>query len=389
MSARDLHLATRCVHAGKFADQHGSPFTPLYDATTFEFDSTADLLAVIDGRSAGSLYTRYGMNPTIRSLEEKLAALDQAEEALVFTSGMAAISALFLTYGRDGIVCIGDAYGGTLELLSRQLPSLGFKTRLILLHELELLHSAAVDGARLVFFETPTNPKLEIIDIWKVAEIAHGLGALVVVDNTFATQINQLPLSLGADLVVYSATKYLSGHSDITAGAVVGPRKLLDPVRAWRKNLGQVPAPITSHLLARSLRTLAVRVERHNANAQIIAEWLARHPRVRRVMYPGLPDFEYHELAATQMSGFGGMVTFELDGSGEDAMKVVDKLRLFTLAPSLGGVESLVTQPVATSHRNLSQEEQIRRGISEAMIRLSIGLEDPEDLLEDLDQALA
>lgn len=389
MSAQNQRMATRCVHAGKFPDPHGSPFTPLYDATTFEFDNTADLLAVIDGKRPGSLYTRYGLNPTIRSLEAKLAALDQAEDALVFSSGMAAISALFLAHGRDGIVGLGDAYGGTLELLSHQLPTLGFKTRLLLLQEMELLASALDEGARLVFFETPTNPRLDIIDIRKVADLAHARGALVAVDNTFATQVNQQPLALGADVVVYSATKYLGGHSDITAGVLAGARRLLDPVRAWRKNLGQVPAPTTAHLLARSLRTLAVRMQRHNANAQAIAEALSRHPRIRKVRYPGLPEFEYYELAATQMSGFGGMVTFEIDGSGEDARRVVDNLKVFSLAPSLGGVESLVTQPVTTSHRDLSPAERSRRGITDSMVRLSVGLEDPSDLIEDLEQALA
>ncbi len=278
MSAQNEHIATRCVHAEKIPDPQGSPFTPLYDATTFEFDSTADLLEVIDGKRPGNLYTRYGMNPTIRSLEAKLAALDQAEDALVFSSGMAAISALFLAHGRGGIVCLGDAYGGTLELLSHQLPMLGFKTRLLLLQEKDLLDSVLSEGPRLVFFETPTNPRLYIIDIRKVADIAHARDALVAVDNTFATQVNQQPLALGADVVVYSATKYLSGHSDITAGVLAGPKRLLGPVRAWRKNFGQVPAPATAHLLARSIKTLVVRMQRHNANAQAVAEALAKHP---------------------------------------------------------------------------------------------------------------
>jgi len=381
-------LSTTCVHAGELADAHGAPHTPIYNSTTFGFPSTAALLDVVEGRRDGSLYTRYGLNPTIKSLEAKLACLEQAETALAFCSGMAAESALFLTHGRHGVVVLGDAYGGTLELVGQQLPELGIRTHLLLGDELSRLEAVLQGGAGVLFCETPTNPGLEVFDIRGLADLAHGHGALLAVDNTFATPVNQQPLALGADLVVHSATKYLGGHSDITAGALMGPRRLLEPVALWRKNLGQVPAPETAALLMRSIRTLVVRVRQQNATAAAVAQALQGHPRVRRVLYPGLPDFPGHNLAARQMAGFGGMLTLELDGGFEPTARVVDRLRVFTIAPSLGGAESLVTQPVTTTHHGLSSEERARRGIADSMVRLSIGLEDAEDLITDLRQAL-
>jgi cystathionine beta-lyase/cystathionine gamma-synthase len=289
MSHESSHLATRCVHAGELDDPHGSPHTPLYHSTTFKFASTADIVDVVQGRRSAALYTRYGLNPTIRSLEDKLAALEGAQAALAFCSGMAAESALFLTHGRKGIVCLGDAYGGTLELLASQLPQLGIPTHLLLSHELGRLDEILAKGVGLVFFETPTNPGLEIFDVHAVAKLAHAYGALVAVDNTFASPVNQQPLALGADLVVHSATKYLGGHSDLTAGAIMGRQELLLPIWNWRKNLGQTIAPEIAALLARSIRTLPVRVHAQNASAQAVAEAMAKHPKVARVLYPGLP----------------------------------------------------------------------------------------------------
>lgn len=381
-------LATRAVHGSTRKDAHGSPYTPIYNTTTFAFSSTADLLDVVEGKKPGSLYTRYGLNPTIQSLEETLAGLENAECAWAFCSGMAAESALFLTHGRTGIVGIGDAYGGTMELLTSQLPLLGIRTELLLGNEIDHLDELLAGGAKLVFCETPTNPTLELLDIRAIAARAHAYGALLAVDNTFASPVNQRPLELGADLVVHSATKYLGGHSDLTAGVVMGSKSLLAPIWNWRKNLGSMPSPETSALLSRSLRTLAVRVKHQNATAQAIVEVMARHPQISRVLYPGLPDFPGHALARSQMHGFGGMLTIEVNGGGQAATKVADRLRLFALAPSLGGAESLVTQPCTTSHHGLNDGERARRGISDAMLRLSVGLEDPMDLIADLEQAL-
>ncbi len=382
-------LATRCVHAGELDDAHGSPHTPIYTTTTFKFASTADLLDVVDGRKPGSLYTRYGLNPTIASIEQKLAALEDAEAAWAFCSGMAAEAALFMTHGRKGIICLGDAYGGTLELISAQLPLLGVPGHFLLGNELSRLDELLSKGAGLVFLETPTNPTLEIFDIHAIAKMAHAHGAMVAVDNTFASPVNQNPLALGADFVIHSCTKYLGGHSDLTAGALMGAKDLLAPVWNWRKNLGSMIAPEVAAQLARSIRTLPVRVRSQNATAQAVAEAMQRHPRISRVLYPGLPDFPGHALAKKQMSGFGGMLTIEVKGTGEDATCVADRLKLFALAPSLGGVESLVTQPCTTTHHGLTPEERARRGISDAMLRLSVGLEDTADLIADLTQALS
>lgn len=381
-------LSTRTIHGHSFKDAHGSPHLPVYDTTTFAFKSTADLLDVVDGRKPGSLYTRYGLNPSIFAIEETLAGLEGAEMAWSFCSGMAAETALFLTHGREGIICIGDAYGGTLELLASQLPLLGIKTHLILGNELDKLDALLAGGGKLVFFETPTNPTLELLDIRAISATAHAHGALVAIDNTFASPVNQRPLELGADFVIHSATKYLGGHSDLTAGALMGSKELLMPVWNWRKNLGSMIAPGTASLLARSLRTLVVRVRQQNESAQLVAEAMERHPKVSRVYYPGLVDFPGHALAKEQMYGFGGMLTIEVDGSGEDATRVADWLKLFALAPSLGGAESLVTQPCTTTHHGLTAEERARRGISDAMLRLSVGLEDADDLIADLEQAL-
>jgi len=381
-------LSTRCVHDGELDDARGAAHTPIYNTTTFRFATTASLLEVVDGRRQGALYTRYGQNPTIESLEAKLASLEDAEAALAFCSGMAAEAALFLAHGRRGVVVLGDAYGGTLDLVGAQLPELGIDTHLLLGHELDRLAELLRAGTGLLFFETPTNPALEIFDIRRLAALAHAHGALVAVDNTFATPVNQQPLALGADVVCHSATKYLGGHSDVTAGALMGPRRLIEAIQPWRKSLGQMLAPETAGLLLRSLRTLVVRVRRQNESAAALAAALREHPRVRRVFYPGLDDCAGHDLARRQMSGFGGMLTLELDADFAGTAAVVDRLRVFTIAPSLGGPESLVTLPVATSHHGMPAAERARRGITDSMLRLSIGLEDAEDLLADLRQAL-
>ncbi len=384
-----LAAATLAIHGHAASDAYGSPHMPIYDTTTYRFERTADLLDVVDGRKPGCLYTRFGTNPTIQSLEGTLARLEQAESALAFSSGMAALSALFFAHGRAGIVCLGDAYGGTLELLSQQLPLLGITTHFIDGTDSDGLTASLKAGARLVFLETPANPHLAVYDIRGIARVAHAYGAQVVVDNTFATPINQNPLQLGADLVMHSATKYLGGHSDLTGGAVMGAKALIAPIAQWRKNLGSLIAPAVAAQLARSLRTLAVRVRQHNENAMKVALAMHQHPKVARVYYPGLPDFSGHEIAREQMAGFGGMLTIELKGTRADAERVADRLKLFLLAPSLGGVESLVTQPCTTTHYGIAPEERARRGITDAMLRLSVGIEDADDLIADLTQALS
>ncbi|XOB94034.1 trans-sulfuration enzyme family protein [Pseudomonadota bacterium 24LQ007] len=381
--------ATRIIHNRRHKDAFGSPYSPVYNTTTYRFENTADLLDVIEGRSDGNLYTRWGTNPSIQELEQGLARLENAEAALGFASGMAAISATLLAHGRSGIVCVGDLYGGTQELLKNHCRALGIPVTFLFREEQDRLAETLNEPGKLVYFETPANPNMAILDIRAIAETAHQNGALVAVDNTFASPINQKPLELGADLVLHSATKYLGGHSDLTAGALMTSASLAKPVVAWRKNLGQLIAPETAALLSRSLRTLPLRVRQHNENAMAVAQAMEQHPKITKVHYPGLPSFEGHELAKRQMTGFGGMLSIEVKGGQQAAEKVADSLNVFLLATSLGGVESLVSQPSATSHHGLSREERLKRGIGDGMLRLSVGLEDAEDLIADLNQALS
>ena len=380
--------ATRIIHNRRHKDAFGSPYSPVYNTTTYRFENTADLLDVIEGRSDGNLYTRWGTNPSIQELEQGLAGLENAEAALGFASGMAAISATLLAHGRNGIVCVGDLYGGTQELLKNHCQALGIPVTFLFREEQDQLAETLNEPGKLVYFETPANPNMAILDIRTIAETAHQHGALVAVDNTFASPINQKPLELGADLVLHSATKYLGGHSDLTAGALMTSASLAKPVVAWRKNLGQLIAPETAALLSRSLRTLPLRVRQHNENAMAIAQAMEQHPRITKVHYPGLPSFEGHDLAKQQMTGFGGMLSIEVKGGQQAAEKVADSLKVFLLATSLGGVESLVSQPSATSHHGLSREERLKRGIGDGMLRLSVGLEDTADLIQDLNDAL-
>lgn len=381
--------ATRIIHNRRHKDSLGSPYSPVYNTTTYRFADTTALQEVIEGRTPGNLYTRWGSNPTIQELEQGLAGLEDAEDALAFASGMAAISASLFAHGCNGIVCLGDLYGGTQEFLTKHLEPLGISVTFLLQDEFDQLAGALNKPGMLVYCETPANPTLGILDITKVAQQAHAKGALLAVDNTFASPINQRPLALGADLSIHSASKFLGGHSDLTAGAVMASAEHILPIAQWRKNLGQILAPETAAMLSRSLRTLPVRVRQHNENAMAVARSMANHPAIKRVLYPGLPDFPGHQLAAQQMDGFGGVLTLEIKGGREQAAKVADSLKVILLATSLGGVESLVSQPCATSHHGISGEERERRGITDSMLRLSVGLEDADDLIADLKQALS
>lgn len=381
-------LSTQLIHAGQGQDQYGSAVAPLYDTTTFSFENTAALLAAVASDEPAVFYTRYGMNPTIQAVEQRLAALDQAEKALAFSSGMAAISCVCLAFGQGGIVCLGEVYGGTASLLKQQLPQLGMRTRFVTSNDLVSLQQELAKGASLVVLETPANPTLSVTDIRQVAELCKQAGAKLMVDNTFATPLNQRPLSLGADFSIQSATKYLGGHSDLTAGVVAGTAVDLKTLNEWRKNLGQTIAAEVAHKLMRSLVTLPLRIEKHNQNAMQLAHFLSEQGEVDAVSYPGLSSHPAHQLACKQMHGFGGMLSFTVKGGAEAASRFADNLRLIKLAVSLGGAESLATQPVTSSHRGLSEEELQQAGISGAMIRLSVGLEDVNDLMADIKQAL-
>ena len=389
MRQQNGSFSTRCIHAGEIDDQYGSPHTPLYDTSTFSFGSTEKMLDVIEGRKSGFLYTRYGSNPSITNVEDKLASIEQTEGAIAFSSGMAAISSTLLAHGERGVICFGEVYGGTWELMSLQLKALGRQVEFVAAEDWQRLSHYLSQGLGLVYFETPSNPLLQIVDIAQVCQLAHQYDAIVAIDSTFATPVNQQALTIGADIVIHSATKYLGGHSDLTGGMVAGSQAMLQPLRIWRKNLGQCMAPETAHFLARSLATLEVRVKQQNASALRIAKTLQHHPAIENVYYPGLENFTGYEIAKCQMSGFGGMLSITVHGGADAAVKMVDALALFAIAPSLGGVESLVSQLSLTSHRDLSVTLRAERGIGDNLVRLSIGLEDPDDVESDLLQALA
>ena len=383
-------FSTLTIHAG---EEEGSPFgavtTPVYQTSTFAFKNTAEVIEYQKGDSSKYLYTRYG-NPTLKTVEDKMAALEGGEAALVVSSGMAAVStiALTLVFSGENIISTEPVYGGTYHLFKQVFPKLGIGVHFVDPEKIDEANSLLNQNTKLLFCETPTNPNLKIVDIRRAAEIAKERKIPVVVDNTFATPCNQNPLTLGADLVVHSATKYLGGHSDLVAGVIVGPKNTIDKARETMKVLGGCIDPLGAFLLLRGLKTLAIRVQRHNQNALKVAEFLSGHDKVNRVFYPGLSNHNQYDLAKSQMSGFGGMVCFEIKGGLNSATKVIDSLKLFVNATSLGGVESLASLPVLTSHFGFDQEELERADVTPGMVRLSCGIEDEQDLVEDLRQAL-
>ena len=382
--------ATRAVHEGALDDRFGAVTTPVYQASTFRFPSLAAMIAAFEAGPRGYVYTRYA-NPTITALEAKLAATEDAEAALAFASGMAAISSALLSLLEPGdrVLVQREIYGGTHELVTAWGRRLGWVVDWFSVADAASLDAGLAAGPTVVYAESPTNPHLRCIDLAALARRAHAAGAALVVDNTFATGHLQKPLALGADLVVHSATKYLAGHSDLVAGAAMGSRARVDALWKVRKVFGGCIDPHAASHLERSLKTLPLRVEKASANAGAIAAVLAAHPFVARVHYPGLAAHPDHAVARAQMKGFGGMVTLELAGDLAAAGRFVDHLRVFQLAASLGSVDSLVSVPVASSHFALTPEERAAAGVTDGMVRLSVGIEDVADLVEDLTQALA
>ena len=382
--------STDVIHRAEGSSRDAVPLTtPIYETTTFLFDTAEEVRAYNTGHSSKFLYSRYG-NPTVASLQAKLAALEGTEAALALSSGQAATTTalLALTRAGDEIVCSSAIYGGTLHLIADLLPKFGITPRFVSLDDLARPDTILSEATKVVWFESPINPTLRCVDIAAVARACRARGVISVLDNTFASPINQQPIALGVDIVMHSATKYLNGHSDVTAGALAGPARLIEPIFQAQKMLGTILDPAAAYAVARGLKTLAVRVERHNANAMAVAEWLAKDPRVQAVLYPGLAGHPDHAIATRQMRGFGGMVCVDVGGGYEGAARFFDRLRIFKRAASLGGVESLCSLPVLTSQWGLSSEELARAGVTDSMARLSVGLEDVEDLIADLDQAL-
>ena len=383
---------TLAVHAGESPCRvTGALDTPIYQSTTFVSADADEMAAVYSGEKPGYMYTRYG-NPTVHALEEKLAALECGEAAQAFSSGMAAISSALLGYVRAGdhIVAARSLYGAAYDLLNKKLPSLGVSTTFVQSTRVEEFEKALRPNSKLIYFETPSNPILEILDIAALAQLAHARGIPSMMDNTFASPALQQPLEMGVTVVVHSATKYLCGHGDAMGGAVIGPK---DYIRYLNQEIirdfGGCLSPFNAWLILRGIRTLHLRVPAQCSNARKIAEFLANHPRVERVNYPGLPNHPGHDVAKKQMKAFGAMLSFEVKGGYEGGKKVMDGVKIFARAASLGDTRSLIVHAASTSHRAVPREQRLAIGITEGLMRLSAGIEAVEDLIQDLDQALA
>ncbi|HEY2906966.1 MAG TPA: aminotransferase class I/II-fold pyridoxal phosphate-dependent enzyme [Vicinamibacterales bacterium] len=382
--------ATELIHAGEADLGVAVPLTtPIYETTTFVFDSAQEVLDFNEGRSQKYLYSRY-TNPTLVSAEKKLAALDHAESALVFSSGQGATTTILMAHVKAGdeVICSAAIYGGTLHLLHDLLSHFGVIVRFVSLDELAQPDNVLGPKTKLLWFESPINPTLRCVDIKTIAAACRGRGVVSAIDNTFASPINQQPLAMGIDLAMQSATKYLNGHSDVTGGVVTGTAKMIEPIGKARRLLGTVMDPHPAYALGRGLKTLPLRVAQHNRNARAVADFLVNDRRVSEVYYPGLPSHPDHEIAKRQMTGFGGMVTFDLAGQYDRAARLYDRLKVIKRAASLGGVESLMSMPVLTSQYGHSDEQLKEAGVTRGMLRLSVGLEDVADLIADLDQAL-
>lgn len=388
--SRKKAFSTKAVRAGERTDpETGAVVTPIYETSVFAFTSTQQLIDAVSEKTSHDVYTRW-TNPTITAAERKIAELEDAEDCAVFSSGMAAISTAIINFVSPGdhIVSIRDLYGGTVDLLSNLMGRFGVRTTFVEATDVGEIESAVRENTKLLFLESPTNPTLKLVDIPKVVEIAQKNGAKVLVDNTFATPYNQQPLRLGCSVAIHSATKYLAGHNDVTGGAAAGPKELIGPIKKLRRILGGVLDPHGAWLMLRGMKTLALRMEQHNTNGQKVAEYLETHPKVERVYYPGLSTHPQHSLAKRQMKGFGGVLSFELKGNLNHAMRFVDNLKLALIGTSLGGTETLVSQPSTASHYFMNPEERRKAGIRDSLIRLSLGIEDADDIIADLAQAL-
>jgi methionine-gamma-lyase len=390
IAERKFGPQTRAIHGGEPVRHgvNGPIVTEIIRSSTFTFSSTAEMKLWAEGKNKAYIYTRYG-NPTLTVAQKKIAALEGAEAAVVTSSGMAAISSSLLAVLKNGdeVISTSQLYGGSYRLMRDIFPNMGITVRQVGT-DLADIESLANARTRVLYVETPTNPTLRLVDIHKAVAFAKKHKLVSIIDNTFATPVLQNPIALGYDMVVHSATKSLAGHSDIIAGAAVGNADWMERVRQMIIYLGGSMDPGAAYLLIRGIKTLGVRVQRQCENAMAVAKFLEGHPKVARVHYPGLKSHPDHALARKQMRGFGGMLAFDLKGGLPAARRFCDRVRLFLLAASLGGVESLVILPIYSSHYNMTSDELRRAGVSPGTVRVSIGLEDKEDLIEDLKQAL-
>ncbi|NJD75889.1 MAG: PLP-dependent transferase [Candidatus Methanoperedens sp.] len=387
MNLKKAGFSTRAIHAGEKQSETGAVITPIYQTAPFEFKNAAHAARVMGGKEKGYVYSR-GLNPTTEELEEKIANLEEGEAALAQGTGMAAISAAIFTEIKTGDHIIADEviYGSTYDLFV-DLKKFGVDVSFIDTSDVSNVENIIRRDTKLVFFETPANPTMKITDIKAVSDVAHEKGAKVFVDNTFMTPYLQQPLLLGADVVIHSATKYLNGHGDTLGGLIIGPSEFIKRARHTAKNIGGAISPFNSWLILRGMKTLGLRMDRHNENATSVAGYLENHEKIKKAIYPGLLSHPQHDLAKKQMRGPGGMIAFLLEEARE-VPHFLDSLRLCTLAVSLGETSTLIQHPATMTHAVVPREERIRYGITDELIRLSVGIEDVEDIIEDIEQAL-
>lgn len=385
-------FATRAVHVGSEpCPTTGALATPIYQTSTFVFDNVDQGARRFAGEEQGYIYTRLG-NPTQRALELKIASLEGGEDAIACASGMAAVSAVFfsLVVAGDHIVSAESIYGCSHAFLSEMLPKYGINTTFVNASNLEAIEAAIKPNTRVIYIESPANPTISLVDMEGVVAIARKHDCKVVMDNTFMSPYFQRPLEWGVDVVLHSATKYINGHGDVIAGIIIGKQDYISYCRMTAlKDIGGIISPFDSYLILRGLKTLPIRMEKINANAIIVAEYLEKHPQIARVFYPGLPSHPQHELAKKQMTGFGGMIAFELKGGLEAGKTMMNSVELCKLAVSLGDVDTLIQHPASMTHSVIPHEERLAAGITDGLVRLSIGIENVEDIIADLEQALA
>ncbi len=384
-------LSTRSVHAGEVRyNEYGSVTTPIVQTSTFIFKNVEEIRKLAQGAAGRFEYGRYG-HPTQVAAEGKLAAIEDAEDAVLFSSGMSAITtALFaLLKSGDHIIITDDAYKRTLDFCRSCLNRFQIESTVVRMCDYEAMERAIKPNTRLFFSESPTNPYLNIMDLERLVALFKPRGILIVSDSTFATPYNQRPLEYGIDLVVHSATKYLGGHNDLLSGVVLGKKELTAPIREYLKITGGVIDPNSAYLLIRGIKTFELRMQRLNENGQAVAEYLERHPKVLRVYYPGLPSHPHHDVAKRQMKGYGAVVTFEVKDDIDYVLDFLSQLKIVNIGPSLGGVESLITHPATISYYDKTRKERLELGIKDGLIRFAVGVENVEDIIADIDQALA
>ena len=384
-------LSTRSVHAGEVRyNEYGSVTTPIVQTSTFIFKNVEEIRKLAQGVAGRFEYGRYG-HPTQVAAEGKLAAIEDAEDAVLFSSGMSAITtALFaLLKSGDHIIITDDAYKRTLDFCRSCLNRFQIECTVVRMCDYDAMERAIKPNTRLFFSESPTNPYLNIMDLERLVALFKPRGILIVSDSTFATPYNQRPLEYGIDLVVHSATKYLGGHNDLLSGVVLGKKELTAPIREYLKITGGVIDPNSAYLLIRGIKTFELRMQRLNENGQAVAEYLERHPKVLRVYYPGLPSHPHHDVAKRQMKGYGAVVTFEVKEDIDYVLDFLSRLTIVNIGPSLGGVESLITHPATISYYDKTRTERLELGIKDGLIRFAVGVENVEDIIADIDQALA